>query len=159
MEIRLQGGGEAGNIRLQGKLRSPQSEKELTLSPVPGLSGLYQARLTLAQRGAYQVQLNALSGTDIAEKYERTINVEPTINEGGSPELKEAYLKELATKAGGIYTSERDFARIQKFLQERVYSQHAMIPQPLVNDESYFPILCLALLFVEWFVRRRFNLI
>ena len=42
---------------------------------------------------------------------------QPLIEEGASPELKDAYLRTIAAKARGVYTSEADLAPVETFLR------------------------------------------
>ena len=79
--------------------------------------------------------------------------------EGASPELKDAYLREIAKQAKGVYTDEKTLEPIRTFLREQVAPQQATVPVSLVNVRNIFPILIIVILLVEWVVRRRFNLI
>ncbi len=85
--------------------------------------------------------------------------VEPLVEEGANPELKDAYLKEIARQAKGVYTDEKNLEPIKTFLREQVVAQQATVPVSLVNFRVVFPVVILVLLVVEWVVRRRFNLI
>jgi len=159
VEVQLREAAAAGNIRLVGSIKTPSSTKDVSLIPVTGQAGIYTAKIPLAERGDYMFHLSAYSGTTLAESYERLLPVEPMVEEGANPELKEAYLREIAKQAKGVYAEERNLAPIKAFLREQVSSQQGSAPVSLVNFRNIFPILILLLLLAEWTLRRRFNLI
>ncbi len=74
-------------------MSGPGGDKDVTLSPVMGQADLYTAKFPLPQRGDYTFRLSAYAGANLAESYERALPVEPLLEEGASPELKEAYLR------------------------------------------------------------------
>jgi hypothetical protein len=111
------------------------------------------------QRGDYTFHLSAYSGDTMAENYERVLPVEPLVEEGANPELKDAYLREIAKQTKGVYTDEKNLDPIRTYLREQVVSQQASVPVSLVNFWNIFPILIILLLVTEWILRRRFNLI
>jgi len=159
VEVQLREAADAGNIRLVGSIKTPSSTKDVSLIPVTGQAGIYTAKIPLAERGDYMFHLSAYSGTTLAESYERLLPVEPMVEEGANPELKEAYLREIAKQVKGVYAEERNLAPIKAFLREQVSSQQGSAPVSLVNFRNIFPILILLLLLAEWTLRRRFNLI
>jgi hypothetical protein len=48
---------------------------------------------------------------------------------------------------------------VQAFLREKVVSHESIVTVPLVNFWNILPVLILAILVGEWFLRRRFNLV
>jgi uncharacterized membrane protein len=108
VEVQLREAGEAGTLRLVCSLGGPDGDKEVSLTPVTGQAGVYTAKIPLPQRGDYTFRLSAYSGATLAESYERDLPVEPLLEEGASPELKEAYLREIAARARGVYTGDKD---------------------------------------------------
>jgi uncharacterized membrane protein len=159
VEAHLRAAADAGTIRLVGSISGPGGDKEVNLSPVMGQADLYTAKIPLAQRGDYTFRLSAYAGANLAESYERVLPVEPLLEEGASPELKEAYLREIASRANGIYTYEKDLDPIRAFLREQIVSQQASVAVPLVNFWNVFPFLVMIILIGEWLLRRRLNLI
>jgi hypothetical protein len=129
------------------------------LSPVMGQADLYTAKIPLGPRGDYTFRLSAYSGANLAESYERVLPVAPLLDEGASPELKEAYLRDIAAKANGLYTGEKDLAPVDGFLREKVVSQQSVVTVPLVDFWNVFALLVMAILILEWVLRRRLNLI
>jgi hypothetical protein len=159
VEVRLRAGNDSGSIRLVGSISGPGGDRDVGLTPVIGQADLYTAKIPLAQRGDYTFRLAAYSGANLAESYERALSVEPLLEEGASPELKEAYLKEIASRANGIYTYEKDLDPVRAFLRERIVSQAAAVAIPLVSFWNILPALILLLLVTEWLLRRRLNLV
>jgi hypothetical protein len=158
-EVQVRSAEEAGSIRLVGSLSGPGGDKDVALTPVVGEANVYTAKIPLPQRGDYTFRLAAYSGANLAESYERALPVQPLIDEGASPELKEAYLRSIAAKARGIYTGETDLTPVEAFLREQVVSQQATITVPLANFKNVLALVIIALLVGEWFYRRRLNLI
>ncbi len=101
VHMRDSGDGGAGKTRLVGSISGPGGDRDVSLSPVMGQADLYTGKIILAERGDYTFRLAAYAGANLAESYERALPVEPLLEEGASPELKEAYLREIATRAGG----------------------------------------------------------
>ena len=159
VEVQLRSSDDAGGIRLVGSLSGPGGDKDITLTPVVGQANVYTAKIPLTQRGDYTFRLSAYSGANLAESYERALPVQPLVDEGASPELKEAYLRSIAAKARGIYTGESDLAPVDAFLREQVVAQQALVTVPLANYKNVIALIIIALLVGEWLFRRRLNLI
>jgi uncharacterized membrane protein len=159
VEVQLRSAADAGGIRLVGSLSGPGGDREITLTPAVGQANVYTAKIPLPQRGDYTFRLAAYSGANLAESYERPLPVQPLVEEGASPELKDAYLRALAAKARGVYTGESDLAPVQAFLREQVVAQQATVTVPLANFKDLLALAIIALLVAEWLFRRRLNLI
>lgn len=158
VEVQLRAA-DAGTIRLVGSIGGPGGDREVNLSPVMGQADMYTAKILLPQRGDYTFRVSAYAGASLAESYERVLPVEPLLEEGASPELKEAYLREIAAKANGVYASEKDLEPIRTFLRQQIVSQQSSISVPLVNFWHIFPFAVILILIGEWLLRRRLNLI
>jgi uncharacterized membrane protein len=159
VEVQLRAGADAGDLRLVGTLSGPGGDKDITLAPVVGQANMYTAKIPLPQRGDYTFRLSAYSGANLAESYERALPVQPLIEEGASPELKDAYLRAIAARARGVYAGEADLAPVEAFLREQVVAQQSSVTIPLANFKNILALAILALLIAEWFYRRRLNLI
>jgi uncharacterized membrane protein len=159
VEVRQRTSSGAGPLRLVGSISGPGGDREVNLAPVMGQADLYTAKIPLLQRGDYTFHLSAYSGSSLAEAYERALLVEPLIGEGASPELKEDYLRGIATRTKGLYASEKDLAPVEAFLREKVVSRQSVVTVPLVNFWDILPVLILVILVIEWFLRRRLNLV
>ena len=127
VEVQLRAATEAGTIRLVGSLSGPDGDKEIDLTPEIGQANIYAAKMALTQRGDYTFRLSAYAGSNLVENYERALPVVPLLEEGASPELKEAYLRQIATKARGIYTGEKNIAPIEAFLRDQVVGQQSSV--------------------------------
>jgi uncharacterized membrane protein len=158
VEVHLRAANDAGTIRLVGSISGPGGDHDVNLSPVMGQADLYTAKISLAQRGDYTFRLSAYTGANLAESYERVLPVEPMLEEGASPELKEAYLREITARANGVYAYEKDLDPIKAFLRQQIVSQQSSVVVPLVNFWNVFPVLVLLILIGEWLWRRRLNL-
>ena len=150
---------DSGTIRLVGSIGGPGGDKDVNLSPVMGQADLYTAKIPLTQRGDYTFRLSAYAGANLAESYERVLTVEPLLDEGASPELKEAYLRQIASRANGVYTGEKNLDPVRAFLREQIVSQQSSVAVPLVNFWNIFPVAVILILVGEWLLRRRLNLI
>lgn len=159
VEVHLRAATGAGTIRLVGSVSGPGGDRDVNLSPMMGQADLYTAKIQLAQRGDYTFRLSAYAGANLAESYERVLPVEPLLEEGASPELKEAYLREIATRANGVYADEKDLEPVRAFLRRQIVSQQSSVVAPLVNFWNVFPVLVVLILMGEWLLRRRLNLI
>ena len=159
MEIELRGAADAGAVRLVGTLHGPAGDRDVDLVPVTGQPGRSTAKIIFGARGDYTFRLTAYAGGSVAETYERVVSVEPLLEESASPELKEAYLRDMAVGAHGIYTDEQHLDPVAAFLRRQVMAEQPAVAVPLANDWNVFPVLAILILVVEWLVRRRHNLI
>ena len=159
VEVRQRTSSGAGPLRLAGTISGPGGDHDVDLAPVMGQADLYTAKIPLLQRGDYTFHLSAYAGSTLAEAYERALPVEPMLEEGASPELKEDYLRGIASRAKGVYTGEKDLAPVEAFLRGQVVSRQSIVTVPLVNFWNILPALVLVILVIEWFLRRRLNLV
>jgi uncharacterized membrane protein len=159
VNVELRGESDAGAVRLVGSMHGPDGDHDIDLTPVTGQPGQYTAKIVFGARGDYTFRLTAYTGGSVAETYERGIPVEPLVEEGASPELKEAYLRDIATRAHGIYTDEKHLDPVAAFLRQQVMAEQPAVAVPLANYWNIFAMLAILLLVIEWLVRRRHNLI
>ena len=110
-------------VRLVATLHGPGGDRAIDLVPVTGQPGHDTAKIELGARGDYTFRITAYSGGSVAESYERVLPVEPLVEEGASPELKEAYLRDIADQAHGIYTDERHLEPVAAFLRQQVMAE------------------------------------
>ncbi len=158
VSIRLQDSSKAGEIRLVASLQTPSSgSKPVQIDSLPCQPGFYEAKVLFQERGDYVFHLDAYRGEQVAENYVRDQKVEPLIEEGADPELKEAYLQDIAVRTKGVYCNEKDIALISAFLRQQIVPQISAYALHLVG--AWYLVLILAILIVEWTLRRRINLI
>ncbi|MDD5262817.1 MAG: hypothetical protein PHD76_13305 [Methylacidiphilales bacterium] len=159
VEVRLQGASDSGAVRLAGSVEGPDGNREVAFAPVAGQAGFYTAKPVFAQRGGYTFRIAAYAGGQVVENYERFLDVSPLVEEGANPELKEAYLRDLAKRAHGIYASENETAQVAVFLKEKMALHEPAQAFALADVWNVFLILVLVILVAEWLLRRRLNLI
>lgn len=159
VDIELRGASDAGAVRLVGSLHTPSGDHDVELAPVTGQSGAYTAKIIFGARGDYTFRITAYTGGSVAENYERVVSVEPLVEESASPELKEAYLRDIATRAHGIYTDEKHLDPVAAFLRQQVMAEQPAVAVPLANFWNIFPVAAILILVTEWLIRRRYNLI
>jgi hypothetical protein len=159
VDVELRGGSESNTVRLVSTLHGPAGDHDVDLLPVTGQSGRYAAKITFGARGDYTFRITAYAGGSVAESYERLVPVEPLVEEGASPELKEAYLRDIADRAHGIYTDEKHLDPVAAFLRQQVMAEAPTVAVPLSNYWNIFAVLAIVILVVEWIVRRPHNLI
>jgi len=159
VEVRIQGSSDSGNVRLVGTLQTPDGKGEVNFAPIPGEPGVLSAKIPLPQRGDYSLRIEAYAGGQTVETYDRTLSVEPLVEEGASPETKDGYLRDLATRSKGVYASESDLAPLRDFLQNQLAARQLQVDIPLIDFWNLFFFLVLGTLILEWILRRRMNLI
>jgi hypothetical protein len=158
-EVQLRGASDASAVRLVASLHGPSGDHDVDLVPVTSQPGHYQAKIDLGARGDYTFHITAYSGGSVAENYERILPVQPLVEEGANPELKESYLRQIAAQAHGIYTDEHHLEPVEAFLRGQVTAQAPAVSLPLTDYRNIFPLLALAILVIDWTVRRRYNLV
>ena len=159
VEVRLREPGGTGALRLVSTLTTASGEKEVSLKAIPGEVDAYSGRIPLMERGDATFRLSAYKGSSLVESYERVLPVEPLVEEGGAPELKDAYLKQIAERAKGVYTDEKHLEPVEALLRGQIRSQRAAITVPLIDFWNVFGGAIIVILLTEWIVRRRRNLI
>lgn len=159
VEVRLQGASDSGAVKLVGSVEGPDGNRDVSFAPVAGQAGFYTAKVAFAQRGDYTFHVGAYAGGQVVENYERLLDVSPLVEEGANPELKEAYLRDLAKRAQGVYATENETSQVTAFLKEKTVSHESTWALALTDVWDLFLILVLIMLVVEWLLRRRLNLI
>jgi hypothetical protein len=159
VDIGLRGAADAAAVRLVSSLHGPSGDHDVDLVPVAGQAGQYTAKIEFGPRGDYTFRLTAYSGSTVAENYERVVTVQPLVEESANPELKEAYLRDIATRAHGIYTDEHHLDPVAAFLKQQVIAEQPAVAVPLADFWNIFALTAILILVIEWVIRRRYNLI
>ena len=159
VDIGLRGASDAGAVRLVASLHGPSGDRDIDLVPVTGEAGKYTAKIVFGGRGDYTFRLTAYSGSSVAENYERVVAVQPLVEEAANPELKEAYLKDIANRVHGIYTDEHHLDPVVAFLRQQVMAEQPAVAVPLADFWNIFATVVIIFLVIEWIIRRRYNLI
>ncbi|MBM4028794.1 MAG: hypothetical protein FJ280_25880 [Planctomycetes bacterium] len=130
----------------------------LEVAGVLGSQNEFTTSMVFRDRGDYVFRAEAYVGEKLLESYEKTLRVGPALNEGARLEVDHAFLDYLAAQSGGAYFRESDFGRLAETLRGRLVDQAVTIDMPLVQHNGVYIILLLAVLAVEWTLRRKMNL-
>ena len=158
-EIHVATPGEAAGLRFTASLARTNESTSLAVEPLQGQPNTYLAKVRLRSRGDYLFKLAAYRADNLLESYEKTLRVAPLLDEGSRLELDEDSLRRLAERAGGAYYHEKNAGQFIKRVASGLAQKSVFIESSLVQAGPWFVVLLLALLVVEWFLRRRKNLI
>jgi uncharacterized membrane protein len=158
-EIRLVGQSDTGTLRFTASLSRTNAAAPLTVEPLQGQANCYLSRIRLPARGDYLFKVAAYRGDALQETYEKTLRVAPLVDEGARTELDEAFLRRLAERGGGAYYHEKDARQFLRRVATGLAQKSVFVESSLVQAGPWFAGLLLGLLVLEWFLRRRKNLI
>ncbi len=172
--IRVAGRYEAGQVHLQPTLHvgrasphdnpaanentRPAEAHPLDVTAALGSESEFNTSMVFRERGDYTFHVDAFVGERLLEAYDKTLHVAPGLNEGAKLEVDHAFLDYLATQSGGAYFRERDFGRLAETLRDRIVDKAVTIDMPLVQHNYVYILALLAVLAVEWTIRRKMNL-
>ena len=153
--------GLAGNlpVRLSATLSFTSQLQSIPVDPRPGRANEFMAQCRFKERGEYGFRLVAYQGEAVVDSYEKLVPVAPPLAEGSRLELDEDALKKLSERSGGAYFHESQADEIGKTLAARFLEKSITTETPLVTAGPYFAMLVLALCGIEWWLRRKANLI
>ena len=80
------------------------------------------------------------------------------LTEGAHLEVDDDYLRKLAEKGGGTYVHEDSADEFTRKLSAGLWQKTVVIERPLAETGPWFALACLAVLVLEWIMRRRMNL-
>ncbi len=158
-EIHVVGPSDAGGLRFTGSLSRTNESAPLAVEPLQGQANTYVAKVRVRRRGEYVFRLTASRGDRLVETYEKTLSVAPRADEGARLELDEGLLKQLAGRTGGRYFAERDAGQFVKLVAAGLAQKSVFVESSLVQAGPWFALLFVALLVLEWVLRRRKNLV
>ncbi len=144
-------GVEPEKVRVRVK-REGGSSFTVTLKPAPGGGKELQARFPAGEPGLYTASLEGKSKGGPAR-----FTVRPPALEVYGP-LNEKGLKDLARRAGGDYRPLREAAGLPKLVEEASETVITRSPPRPLWDNWVFLVLAVALLSVEWVLRKWMNL-
>ena len=153
--------GLAGNppVRLSATLSYTNQPQSIPVDPRPGRANEFVAQCRFKERGEYGFRVVAYQGEAVVDSYEKMVPVAPPLAEGSRLELDEAALKKLAESSGGAYFDETQAGEIGKTLAARFLEKSITTETPLVTAGPYFSVLVLVLCGIEWWLRRKVNLV
>ncbi|MBI4027404.1 MAG: hypothetical protein HY360_20630 [Verrucomicrobia bacterium] len=146
------------SIRLTASLTGDGRVKQLPVQALTGLRDVFAVKTPALRRGVHQFRLVAYQADSVLESYEKTLSVAPLLEEGSRPEVNELFLGELARKGAGILVREKELDRLIENLSRTVQKESGS-EIPITQAGGIFLSLVLAVMILEWFVRRRMNLI
>ena len=151
-------GAEAGLLRFTASLSRKDQPAPIAVSPVPSQARTFQVKLRFRERGDYDFRLVAFQGDRMLETYEKNFAIAPLVEEGSRLELDEVFLKRLASLGGGVYLREDQAAQFPDQAAAGHLRKVSVEESSLVEAGPWFVVVFLAVLVVEWTLRRKFNL-
>jgi len=148
----------AGQVHLKATLSSGGPPETLEVAGALSSENQFSTSMVFPKRGAYTFHLEAFVGEKPLESYDKTLRVGPVLNEGAKLEVDHAFLDYLATQSGGAYFRESDFGRLAETLRDRIVEKAVTVDVPLVQHNYVYLLALLALLALEWTIRRKMNL-
>ena len=125
------------------------------LAPVPGMLGLFQGYYALEEPGRYKLSaLDAPGGAANSPQF----NVESVSLEGQEPAMQEDLLRQMAESSGGRYFRISELPKLTEVFPGRKRPTTLKFSRDLFDLPAIFVVL-VALLGVEWLLRRKFDLI
>ena len=132
--------------------------KEIRFEPVLGEDGLYSARFIPNRYGEYTVTATGtLNGESLGEQ-QTLFEVKPSYAEFSNAELNVALLKALAEGSGGKYYPLEEASQLVQQIP-LVESATSTITDVDIWDMPLIFALLLAMLGLEWFLRKRVGLV
>jgi uncharacterized membrane protein len=157
-EVRVAGEQATKQARLAATLAFAGQTTALEAESVPGQAGVFKVRAQFRERGEYQFRLVVYQGEQVAETYEKVLQIAPRVPEGARLELDETYLRQLAEKGGGTYVPEGEAEAFVKKLVAGVGQKTVVLESPLAEHGPWYAGILLLALVLEWVLRRRMNL-
>ncbi len=141
-------------VRLQ-RQDGDRERRQISLSAVPGMPGLFRGFFSPEQQGQYE--LTAAEGSPDAANVVR-INVAGTSLERQEPALQEDELREMVGVAGGRYFTAAESDELADELAGETRRTSVRLTKELFDLPIIFGLV-LTLLAIEWFIRRRGDLV
>jgi uncharacterized membrane protein len=120
-------------------------------------SGRYTAALSAERPGLYRIRAAARRGTTTLGTADRWMYVGGADREFADPRLNEGFLRRIARNSGGRYVRAAEASRVPGWLQSTVPQNAAPERRDLWHEPWAFALV-IALLSVEWILRRRWGL-
>jgi uncharacterized membrane protein len=156
-EIRVLGAG-AGVLRFTASMSRKDQSTALEVLPLPERPQTFQVKPRFRDRGDYGFRLVAYQGDRVLEAYEKTFPIGPRLDEGSRLELDEVFLQRLAGLGGGVYYREGEAGQFLEHVASHPLRKVAVEESSLVEAGPWFFLVFLAVLVLEWTLRRKVNL-
>ena len=156
--IRVAGRYDPGQLHLKATLKTDEEPIPVSVEPMMGRENTFRADMVFSKRAEYLFEVHAYVGEKLLESYEKTLVIEPSLNEGANLEVDHAFLDDLAMRSGGAYFRETDLENLVETLRSRVMDYAVSMEIPLVQDKYIYILIFLGILMLEWTMRRKMNL-
>jgi len=156
--IRVAGRYDPGQLHLKATLKTDEEPMPVSVEPMMGRENTFRADMVFSKRAEYLFEVHAYVGEKLLESYEKTLVIEPSLNEGANLEVDHAFLDDLAMRSGGAYFRENDLENLVETLRGKVIDYAVSMEIPLVQDKYIYILIFLGILMLEWTMRRKMNL-
>ncbi len=156
--IRVAGRYNPGQLHLKATLKADEEPESVSIEPVMGRENSFRAEMVFSERAEYVFEVQAHVGEKLLESYEKTLIIGPGLNEGANLEVDHAFLDNLAMRSGGSYYRENEIDDLVEALKSRIIDYAVSVEIPLVQDKYIYILIFLAILMLEWTMRRKMNL-
>jgi hypothetical protein len=126
-------------------------DREVMLRPLPGQPGLYRGEFMAPAPGSYSFRVER----DAQSRLDFTV-AEPRL-ELGDTAMNESLLRQMADASGGLYFREEDLPKLPGAIGRKTERVQSKLEPPLWSSPFYF-LLLLAVVTVEWILRKRYQL-
>jgi hypothetical protein len=150
----------AANLSLRATLAPPDGQPQVVaLSPAPDEgAGAQHARLRLSERGAWHFRVEGLRDGQPVDAVERVLSVAPRLGEGARLIPDHAAMERAAQAAGGAYASEAEADDLAQRIATGLAGAPVIVERaPLASP--WLLLLVLALLAIEWTMRRKAGIV
>ncbi|MBI9016596.1 MAG: hypothetical protein JEZ07_04960 [Phycisphaerae bacterium] len=134
--------------------------KTIDVQPLAGTRNMHQLQIPFDTKGLFSFELQAYSADNQPiESYEHLFEIGPQFNEGANLAVDEAFLSELAVQTGGQYYNEGQLELLAAYIKNKVVGKARRVEKSIIQNNYVYLIIFIALLMLEWVIRRRVNLI
>ena len=162
-EIGVVGRYAEGEIHLKGSVEHAGTTQDLSIVLKDGNN--FQTKVFFPERGDYKVHLEATLAGDPLDSYERVLRVGSNVSEGADLAVDHPFLENLAARSGGYYQREANTEQLLERLEAMLMTSADPHDSPLVKEPALFGLLpvyillVMGILFWEWILRRRINIV
>ncbi len=145
-------------LQFTATLTAKNQAAPVAVEPVAGPPQVFSVKVRFHERGEYNFRLVAYQGGRVLETYEKNFPVAPQVAEGSRLELDEVFLKRLAESGGGAYYQEREASQLPARFAVKNTRKVTVEESSLAEAGPWFLLVFLAVLVMEWVLRRKLGL-
>lgn len=142
------------NVRLQ--IWKSDQKNDLELRPVA--NGRYEGNITLSDTGEFRFRGEGIRNQETLGSDEGRIYIEAYSAELTKTNLNEHLLKTVARESGGVYVRANDFENLETIIPAKSQLVYEKSEKPIWNH-PFFLFSIVLLLSVEWFIRKRSDML